>query len=181
MARLNNYMSAIEKRPVRIVTVDPETNRLEGATQDGAIVQLYLRSVPAFFQWPTEGEIWMAYRENGNWILRERFETLDDDFRLKDLEPGDSIIKGGKIYTAANTTVVQKYTKLVGNGVATSFTITHNLNTLDVQVVVREATNPPYNYAPTANVTVSIVDEDTVTVVFTSAPATNAYSISIFG
>lgn len=68
------------------------------------------------------------------------------------------------------------YTINIGNGSATDFTITHNRNTRNVKVVVRENASPwaevfTINEATTVN---------TVTVRFSTPPTTNQYTVTVF-
>lgn len=67
------------------------------------------------------------------------------------------------------------YATTIGDGTATVFTITHNLNTRDVVVVVAQAATP-FNtiLTQTANTTVN-----TVTITFGTAPTTNQYRVSV--
>jgi hypothetical protein len=73
-------------------------------------------------------------------------------------------------------TVVRKVAATIGDGTATSFTVTHNLNNQDVMTQVREiATNQ-----------VVIVDiqnngVNTVVIQFASAPAANSYRVVVQG
>lgn len=64
----------------------------------------------------------------------------------------------------------------VGNGVNTSFAISHNFNTRDVVVNVYD--NSTYE---TVEVDVVRTDADTVTVSFASAPSSNAYRVVVIG
>jgi hypothetical protein len=64
----------------------------------------------------------------------------------------------------------------VGNGSATSFAITHNLNSRDVVVNVYD--NGTYD---TVETDVTRTDANTVTVSFTVAPTSNAYRVVIIG
>lgn len=64
----------------------------------------------------------------------------------------------------------------VGNGVNTSFAISHNLNTRDVVVNVYD--NSTYD---TVECDVVRTDVDTVTVSFAVAPTTNAYRVVVIG
>lgn len=70
----------------------------------------------------------------------------------------------------------RKFSANVGNGAATSIAVTHNLNTQDVQVSVREV-------ASQAGVWVDWVatDVNTVTLTFAVAPASNAFRAAIVG
>lgn len=64
----------------------------------------------------------------------------------------------------------------VGNGVNTSFAISHNLGTRDVQVQVYD--NSTFD---TVEVDVVRTDTNTVTVSFTAAPTSNAYRVVVIG
>jgi hypothetical protein len=64
----------------------------------------------------------------------------------------------------------------VGDGVATSFTIQHDLNTTDIVVQVKDNTT-----LEQVEVDVVHTDANNVTVSFTNAPATNAYRVIIKG
>lgn len=64
----------------------------------------------------------------------------------------------------------------VGNGVNTSFAISHNLGTRDVQVQVYD--NATYD---TVEVDVVRTNTNTVTVSFTTAPTSNAYRVVVIG
>jgi hypothetical protein len=64
----------------------------------------------------------------------------------------------------------------VGNASATSFAVTHNLNSRDVVVNVYD--NSTYE---TVEVDVTRTDANTVTVAFSTAPALNAYRVVVIG
>lgn len=66
---------------------------------------------------------------------------------------------------------------MIGNGAATEFTVTHNLNTQDVVVMVRE------NKAPFAQVItdVEVTDTNNVKVRFAKAPAVSSYKVIVVG
>jgi hypothetical protein len=66
------------------------------------------------------------------------------------------------------------YATNVGNAAATSFTVTHNLNTRDVTVAIYDNTTYDLVYADVAVTTVN-----TITVVFATAPALNAYRVVV--
>lgn len=70
-----------------------------------------------------------------------------------------------------------KYSATVGNGVATSFVVTHNLNSRDVVITIRETASP---YAQVIT-DVEMTTLDTVTVKFASAPTSGQYTITIIG
>ena len=73
--------------------------------------------------------------------------------------------------------VVSKYAVSVGDASATSYTVTHNLNTKDVQVVLYD------NTAPFAEVLCDVqhTTVNTVTLLFSIAPTLNQYRVVIQG
>jgi len=77
---------------------------------------------------------------------------------------------------AINTdVVVRKYAATIGDGTTTSFTVTHNLATKDVQVTLYDtSTNVEY----TADVTHSTTN--TITVAFANAPSSNQIRVVVF-
>ena len=79
---------------------------------------------------------------------------------------------------AINTAVVvTKYSANVGDGSATSYTITHNLGTRDVQVTVYD------NSSPYAEVICDVQHTSTtaVTLLFSVAPTSNQYRVVVQG
>jgi hypothetical protein len=73
--------------------------------------------------------------------------------------------------------VVTKYGANVGDGSSTSYTITHNLNTRDVQVTLFD------NSAPYAEVICDVLHTtvNTVTLQFSIAPTSNQYRVVVQG
>lgn len=70
-----------------------------------------------------------------------------------------------------------KFSQNVGDGSATSITVTHNLNTRDVQVqVYRNSGN-----FDTVNVEVQRTSVNAVAIVFAAAPASNAHRVVVIG
>lgn len=62
----------------------------------------------------------------------------------------------------------------IGNGSATSYAVSHGLNTIDVIVMLKDNTTLEEVFAD-----VTITDANTVTIGFASAPASNAYRVII--
>lgn len=76
-----------------------------------------------------------------------------------------------------NLGFMTRYAANIGNGVDAAITVTHNLGTRDVTVQVREASGS-YEYV---NVDVAATTENTVTLTFAVAPASNAYRVIVIG
>lgn len=73
--------------------------------------------------------------------------------------------------------VARKFSTTIGNGSSTSFPVAHNLNTRDVQVVVYR-NSAPWDEVQTDN---ERTDNNTVTVRFSTAPASNEYRVVCIG
>lgn len=79
--------------------------------------------------------------------------------------------------TQVTAIVAAKLTATVGDGTNTSFVITHNLNTRDLQIAIREnAANYELVYADVEMTTVN-----TITVKFATAPTASQYNVTIIG
>ena len=97
--------------------------------------------------------------------LKEIEEKLKSSDNARDLINNAVKDKAGKV------------TKDIGDGTATEFTVTHNLNTQDVVVMVRE------NKSPFAQVItdVEVTDTNNVKVRFAKAPAVSSYKVIVVG
>ena len=69
---------------------------------------------------------------------------------------------------------IQKYIQSVGDGAATGYTITHNLDTEDVTVSLYEGKKMVF-------AEIEILDENSIKVSFSKAPATNTVKAVIIG
>lgn len=83
----------------------------------------------------------------------------------------------GASVASASATLPQKLSFDIGNNSATSFVLTHSLNTRDVTVQVAEKESP-YEVVMADVVLTSV---DTITVTFASAPTSNQYRAVIIG
>lgn len=71
----------------------------------------------------------------------------------------------------------KKYTTAIGNGTATSITVTHNLGTRDVVVTIRE-TGSPYAMVMAD---VEMTTTNSITVKFATAPTSSQYTVTVVG
>lgn len=71
----------------------------------------------------------------------------------------------------------RKYAANIGNGTATTITVTHNLNTTDITVNLREVATP-YNAVITDW---QIVDSNNIKLLFAVAPTANQYRVVVIG
>jgi hypothetical protein len=71
---------------------------------------------------------------------------------------------------------IKKFASTIGDGTSTAYAVTHNLNTLDVDVQVYRVTG-----GGTVIVDVDRTNVNTVTVTFASAPAANSYRVVVIG
>lgn len=70
-----------------------------------------------------------------------------------------------------------KVAKDIGDGTATEFTVSHNLNTQDVVITVRE-NNAPFTQVITD---IEVTDANNIKVKFAKAPAQNEYRVIVIG
>jgi hypothetical protein len=71
---------------------------------------------------------------------------------------------------------IKKYSVSIGDGSATSYTVTHNLNSLDVGVTVFQNSTGDEVITDVTHATVN-----TLTIVFATAPTSNAYRVVVIG
>ena len=81
-------------------------------------------------------------------------------------------------YSAPTTSFImaQKLASLIGDGISSSFTITHNMNSQDLVVSIRDTTSNSVVLAD-----VSMPSVNTVTVTFAAVQALNSKSVTIIG
>lgn len=87
---------------------------------------------------------------------------------------GVSVVSGG--IQVDRTKTPQLYAANVGNGSSTSIAVTHNLGTKDVVVQLRDASTDAFVLTDWV-----ATDTNTVTLTFATAPASNAYRVTIHG
>lgn len=109
-----------------------------------------------------------------------QINTLDDvgDVALDTPAVDQVLVYDGSNWVNGNINAIAgtSYLQTIGNGSATSFTLTHNLGTRDVFVVFRQATSP-YDIL---NVYWEATTTNTITAIFDSAPALNSVRALIY-
>ena len=93
------------------------------------------------------------------------------------VESGAGLSLSGSGLAIDTAVVVRKYAASIGDGSNTSYTVTHNLGTKDVQVTVYD------NSTPFAEVVVDVQHTSTsaITVLFSVAPTSNQYRVVVQG
>lgn len=124
------------------------------------------------------------------------FDEVNNDFRVGEvgdlqpvltrdevgnLEEGDFLIWNstdsravGK--TSEELTLTKKYASTIGDGAATTYTVTHNLGTTDVDVTIKEISTGEIVYT---DVVISTINS--VTINFASAPNLDNYRVIVVG
>lgn len=75
------------------------------------------------------------------------------------------------------STRTRKYSATIGNGSLTTIPVTHSLSTMDIDITVREAVSP-YSVVYTD---IQIVDVNTINLLFSTAPTTGQYRVTVVG
>ena len=89
---------------------------------------------------------------------------------------GNGITVVGAVIAVDTSVTARKAAATIGDGSTTAFTVTHNLNTTDVVVFVREVSTGAQVLADVAVVTVN-----TVSVTFATAPSAGQYRVFVVG
>ena len=89
--------------------------------------------------------------------------------------PAGGLVVGPTGFGIDVTLTAQKYSAAIGDGTNTSFTITHNLGTIDVVAAIRDASG---NAILTEWQTTSV---NSIVVNFELPPAANAYRVTVVG
>jgi hypothetical protein len=93
------------------------------------------------------------------------------------VNPSSGILVGpGGVYVDTSI-VATKYSTTIGDGSSTSYVVTHSLGTRDVLIQVKQ-TGSPYGVV---ECDMSATTTNTSTIVFASAPSSNAYRVTIIG
>lgn len=96
---VNTRVSTESRATARIITVHPETRKVEAGIRDGA-VKVVIKQAGPFFQWPKQNELWMLKRVGTSWELDYKLEENGtEDQPIEDLNPGDVKISSDTVYT----------------------------------------------------------------------------------
>jgi hypothetical protein len=109
--------------------------------------------------------------------LNSKQETLISGTNIKTIN-GTSVLGSGDIVISGGSGGVGKYSTSIGNGSLTAFTITHNLNTQNLDVVVRETSGDLEKVYPK----IQFSTVNTVTVTFSGiTPSSNQFTVTCIG
>ena len=149
---------------------------LEGHTHSASAITDFTEAVQdAVGTFVTDsGTIDFAYNDGGNSLSASVILATSNSYLST--ASGLAVDKGALETALIADNFTKKASANVGNGSATSFAITHNLNSRDVVVNVYD--NATYD---TVETDVVRTDANTVTVSFTVAPTSNAYRVVIIG
>jgi hypothetical protein len=116
--------------------------------------------------------VWAQFSGAGTYLAGDGLTLTGNTFAVG---AGTGISVGADTVSINTAVVVTKYAASVGDGAATSYTVTHNLNTRDVIVTLFD------NSAPYAEVIADVqhTTANTITVLFTVAPTSNQYRVVV--
>lgn len=122
----------------------------------------------------TDPIVWQQFSGAGTYVAGDGLLLTGNSFSAV---AGSGITVSGSGIAIDTSVVVRKYAANVGDGSATSYTITHNLNTKDVQVTIYD------NSSPYAEVICDVQHTSTsaVTLLFSIAPTSNQYRVVVQG
>lgn len=122
----------------------------------------------------TTAIVWDQFSGAGTYTASNGVQLVGSNFSGV-VEAGKGVTVGASGFAIDTAVVVRKYASDVGDGVATSYTITHNLGTKDVIVSVYD------NSSPYAEVICDVQHTSTtaITLLFSVAPTNNQYRVVV--
>jgi phage-related tail fiber protein len=111
-------------------------------------------------------------------LLSSSYTASDVLTKIKTVDGSGSGLDADTVDGKDSSILATKYTTQIGDGSATSYVITHNLNTQNCFVSVRAVASPYGTVTPN---TIQMTTVNTTTVTFTSAPTTNQYQVTVIG
>jgi hypothetical protein len=94
-----------DRARARILTVDPETRRIDAGLRDGGVIQVAVIETGPYFRWPRENEIWTLQRRNNTWYLDSLIEDDLLPFSVEEMEPGSAKIQADTVYNEEGKTL----------------------------------------------------------------------------
>jgi hypothetical protein len=124
----------------------------------------------------TDPIVWQQFSGAGTYSASNGVQLVGSNFSGV-VVSGGGLTVGSSGFDIDTAVVVRKYNANVGDGSATSYTITHNLGTRDVQVTIYD------NSSPYAEVICDVQHTSTtaVTLLFSIAPTSNQYRVVVQG
>jgi hypothetical protein len=124
----------------------------------------------------TDPIVWQQFSGAGTYTASNGVQLVGSNFSGV-VVAGGGLTVGSSGFNIDSTVVVKKYGANVGDGSATSYTITHNLGTRDVTVTIYD------NSSPYAEVICDVQHTSTtaVTLLFSIAPTSNQYRVVVQG
>lgn len=124
----------------------------------------------------TTAIVWQQFSGAGTYTASNGVQLVGSNFSGV-VEAGKGLTVGSAGFAVDTTVVVRKYAANVGDNSNTSITITHNLGTRDVQVVLYD------NSSPYAEVICDVQHTTTnsVTLIFSVAPTLDQYRVVVQG
>lgn len=119
----------------------------------------------------TTSQTWITFAVGSTYTNGNGLNLTGNTFSAK---PGLGITVDGSGINIDTAVVVRKYSTLVGNGSLTTITVTHNLNSQNVSVALREVATNDLVFCG-----VSAPSVNTVSLTFATAPASNAYEVTV--
>ena len=118
--------------------------------------------------------VWAQFSGAGTYLAGDGLTLTGNTFAVG---AGTGITVAADTVAIDSAVVVSKYAVSIGDGTATSYTVTHNLNTKDVTVAVYD------NLAPYAEVLCDVQHTSTtaLTLLFSVAPTSNQYRVVVHG
>lgn len=162
-------------------SVEPAWGNISGSTiVDGSVHWYVYKTV----QWKEMGASceFVPFGTIGNYKGEATIETVGTLKKGKWEADTVELAHGGTGATDAdgarrNLGATGKYSKTLGDGLSTTYTIKHQLNTQDVVVMVREAESP----FAAVDAQINMMDENSVILTFPSVPAVNQYRVTVIG
>lgn len=158
-----------------------QTGNISGVSVGGGAVEIFKQKNGSNLEFRTINDTTTVnVTQTGDLVT---FDVIPEGLDINDL--GGSaleVAKGGTGGTTAaeaktNLGFTSKYAASIGNGSATSFSVTHNLGSEDVVVQVRMVGSPKSVVEPD----ISIIDSNSVSIGFNVAPTLNQYRVIVIG